>query len=228
VADRVVLLHGQPGSGREWCRVIDALGDSVDAVAPDRPGYGDNPLPAGGVAENVDWLERQLEADGERAAPLIVAHSWAGSMVLGLARRRPDLVRGLVLVGSVGPGAITRMDRVMGHPAVGSLADRWEARVTRPVRRTPAALLAFLAEQRSLVRDLPAVVDGLDGITAPAIVLAGTRDHIVQPSIAEALAARLPNAELVSVPGGGHRLHRTHPQLVARVVRRGLAKSPRT
>lgn len=53
----MVLLHGQPGAGAEWHRVVDALGESFDAVAPDRPGYGHNSLPAGGVVANVDWLE---------------------------------------------------------------------------------------------------------------------------------------------------------------------------
>jgi pimeloyl-ACP methyl ester carboxylesterase len=221
--DPVVLLHGQPGSGKEWRRVIDALGPSVVALAPDRPGYGNNPLPAGGLAANVRWLGRHL--DGGPGPALIVGHSWAGSVALSLALARPELTRGLVLVGSVGPGAITWVDRALAHPAVGSVADRWGARVgRRPARRAPAALLAFLTEQTSLVRDLPAVLDALERITTPATVIAGTRDRVVPPATARRLAERLPNAELVSV-AGGHQLHRTHPRLVAGVIRRALAQS---
>ena len=96
----------------------------------------------------------------------------------------------------------------------------------RPARRAPAALLAFLTEQTSLVRDLPAVIDALEHITAPATVIAGTKDRVVPPATARRLAARLPNAELVSV-AGGHQLHRTHPRLVAGVIRRALAESTR-
>lgn len=216
---RVVLLHGQPGRAGEWARVIEALGP-IDVVAPDRPGYGHNPLPAGGVGENVEWLRERLEADGG-GAPLIVAHSWAGGMALALALRRPDLIRALVLVGSVGPGAITRFDRLLARPLAGGVRAAPRSPATRRARRA-GVVRAFLTEQGALIRDLPPLIDQLGRITTPTLVIAGTRDHIVRFATARALASRLPNAELVSVPGGGHRLHRTHPELVAAVVRRAL------
>src|SRR2546423_121383 len=34
---KVVLLHGQPGTGAGWRGVVAALGDDFDVVAPDRP-----------------------------------------------------------------------------------------------------------------------------------------------------------------------------------------------
>jgi len=60
----------------------------------------------------------------------------------------------------------------------------------------------------------------------PTLIIAGTRDHIVRFATARSLASRLPNAELIPVPGGGHRLHRTHPELVAAVIRRAMSEFP--
>lgn len=242
--DLVVLLHGQPGTGREWHRVVEALSGVVTVVAPDRPGYGRNPLPAGGVPANVDWLTGLVDGCGRPA--VLVAHSWAGGVALAFALRRPDLARGLVLVGSVGPGGITRADRFLARaaklrtmPVVGAAVRRMGNGSARREGPGPRAALArrstwarravhgFLVEQAALLTDMPAVVAQLEEITAPTVVLSGTRDRIVRLDTAKALAARLPNAELISVPGG-HLLHRTHPGLVAGVVRRLLAESSRT
>ncbi len=222
----MVLLHGQPGRGTEFGRVIDALAPTVDAVAPDRPGYGDNPLPAGGVGANVDWLAGLVDTGRGSGAPLVVAHSWAGGVALALALHHPDLVRGLVLIGSVGPGAVSRMDRVLAVPA-GALAAARATSGTAPRRRARrrAVVAAFLAEQVALVRELPLLLSQLDRIATPTTVIGGGRDRVVPPATALSLVAALPRAELVSVPDGGHRLHRTHPELVAGVIGRALAGS---
>jgi pimeloyl-ACP methyl ester carboxylesterase len=226
-----VLLHGQPGKGAEFRRVIDALGPSVDVVAPDRPGYGDNLSPAGGIDRNLEWLIALVEADAEGRVPLIVAHSWAGGVALALARRRPDLVRGIVLLGSVGPDAVTRLDRVLARPAeflAARLVSRGRAGAAPGMRaRLRAATVAFLVEQAALVGELPPLLDDLDRITAETTIVSGSRDRVVRPATAEALAAALPTAALVTVPNGGHRLHRTHPDLVAGVIHRALAGSGR-
>lgn len=242
-----MLLHGQPGAGIEWQRVVAALGDAVDAVAPDRPGYGHNPLGPGGLAANVDWLDRLIEDQGDGRRAVIVAHSWAGGVALGLAQRRPDLMCGLVLAGSVGPGATTHVDRALAHPVIGGAAMRLAFGVSQPVLRrllprsepdrdaravvvdTFAANQArglwrtVFTEQAALVRDLPAIVDRLERVTTRTWVVAGTRDRVVPFATARALADRLPAAELVAVPGAGHRLHRTHPDVIASVVLEALA-----
>lgn len=244
--DLVVLLHGQPGGGTEWHRVAVTLGREVTVMAPDRPGYGGNPLPAGGLPSNVEWLTGLVEADPAGRPALVVAHSWAGGLALAFALRRPDLVRGLVLVGSVGPGEVSRTDmllasaakarpfrvashavRRMGEGSTRSGGTGLLAALTRRGARVRRGVVGFFVEQAALVRDLPAVVDRLEDITTRTVVLSGTHDRIVRLDTAKALAARLPNAELISVPGG-HLIHRTHPDLVADVVRRLLAASSRT
>src|SRR5947209_12857006 len=92
---RVVLLHGQPGAGAGWRRVVGMLGGSLEVLAPDRPGYGRNRRPAGGIVANVEWLAEVLRG-GDGAPTVVVAHSWAGGPALELAYRHPESLAGLV------------------------------------------------------------------------------------------------------------------------------------
>lgn len=246
---RVVLLHGQPGSGAGWHRVVDALGDSIEVVAPDRPGYGNNPLPGGGLHNNVEWLSGLIE-DGDRSEPVVVvAHSWAGGVALELARRRPELVSGLVLVGSVGPGAINLVDRVLTIPflgealmrpffwfgdpyvrrlvkrEVGDAAMREQLLASADANRARGVWRTFLTEQAALVSEMPAVLEDLGAIPTPTVVVAGTRDRVVPFTTAAALTAQLANAELVAVERGGHTLQRSHPRVIAQAVHRVASAS---
>ncbi len=66
-------------------------------------------------------------------------------------------------------------------------------------RLDPDAMLAYFRAMPGLdiTRLLPA-------IRVPTLVLAGDRDPIVPPAQARLIAQRVPGAELVLVPGGGH------------------------
>ncbi len=38
----VIALHCSLGSGRQWTRLAESLGDGFDVIAPDLAGYGKN------------------------------------------------------------------------------------------------------------------------------------------------------------------------------------------
>ena len=134
----VLLLHGQPGGGKDWQGLADLLAEEFRVVAPDRPGWGGNPRPATGLRSNAEALARMLsllELDPPGAA-VVVGHSLGGGVAIELALSRPDLVGALVLVGSVGvEGALGGMDRLLAVPVLGDGVVRaGAAAVTRGVR----------------------------------------------------------------------------------------------
>jgi pimeloyl-ACP methyl ester carboxylesterase len=145
----VVLLHGQPGSRRDWSAVVPLLTGTCTAIVVDRPGYGRSPGPAAGYEGNALAVAATLDRLGVDRA-VVVGHSWAGGVALTLATRHPERVAGLVLVSSVGPtsrpGAV---DRLLGAPAVG---DALVASTFFAVH----ALLGRPAVRRNLARLLPA------------------------------------------------------------------------
>jgi pimeloyl-ACP methyl ester carboxylesterase len=213
------------------------LPPDLPVLAPDRPGYGSNPARATGLAGNADRMAAELRSTG--GPGIVVGHSWAGGVALALARRHPELVEGLVLVSSLGPGAILLVDRILAAPVVGPalvasafrlgapLARRRLRRITTDEREVAQILEAnprgrvwrsFLVEQRAMLTELPGLVAGLPGIDVPTMVLAGERDHLVPLNTARALASALPAAQLRILAGAGHDLPLEAPEAVASAI----------
>jgi pimeloyl-ACP methyl ester carboxylesterase len=222
----VVLLHGQPGGGVHWRHVVDRLPDSLHVLAEDRPGYGTHPDGPAGLLGNADAVIRRLdELEVERAT--IAGHSWGGGIALVLAERHPDRVSALALFASIGPGAVSRLDRALARPWLGGAATWAFFRVAGPIarrkilsmlgadKRTEAAFAAgrtrpqwrtFVVEQQRMVEELPAVNQQLATITAPTLVVTGDSDRVVPMAVADRLATAIPGARLRVLRGQGHAL----------------------
>jgi pimeloyl-ACP methyl ester carboxylesterase len=98
----VVLIHGLPGSIRDWDAVEPLLGDR-HRIAIDRPGFADTGGSALTMREQADVIADGLRAlSVERA--LLVGHSYGGTVALTIARRHPELVGGIVLAAPMGGG----------------------------------------------------------------------------------------------------------------------------
>jgi pimeloyl-ACP methyl ester carboxylesterase len=115
----VLFVHGQPGLGADFDAVAAFLVDDHRVIAPDRPGYGrsgDQALP---MVENARLLAQLLE-ERSTAPAVVVGHSYGGGVAVLLAAARPDLVSGLVLVGSVGRAdSVNAFDQVLAAPLLG-------------------------------------------------------------------------------------------------------------
>jgi len=248
----VVLLHGQPGSASSWRPLIDQLEDGFRVLAPDRPGYGATTDDGRGFDGNTDLVARMVRDAGCGPA-IVVGHSWGGGVALLLATDYPELVRGLVLVGSIGtPDSINFLDRLLnvrvlgsvltsaGLVGIGSLLPRmrrWSRVLPDGAREYvhatfPDELLTdgvegawgrtketFMTEQVALVGELPRITAVLPRITVPTAVVEGNWDVVVPPASARSLAAAIPGAELVPVPGVGHFVPRDAAPVLAAVIR---------
>jgi len=98
----VVLIHGLPGTAEDWEDVTPLLAGHR-TIAIDRPGFG---FSSGGYVP----FDRQLEVLHELLArlhvrrPILVGHSYGGTISLGYAERYPSALRGLVLVDAAAGG----------------------------------------------------------------------------------------------------------------------------
>lgn len=99
----VVLVHGLASNARLWdgvAREFTALGHPV--VAVDQRGHGrsdkpDGPYDMTTVATDLEALLETLAVDGWDR-PLLIGQSWGGNVVIEVAFRRPDLIRGVCAV----------------------------------------------------------------------------------------------------------------------------------
>jgi pimeloyl-ACP methyl ester carboxylesterase len=101
----VVLIHGLPGTAQDFDDVT-ALLPGRHTIAFDRPGFG---YSSGGFhpfAEQITALD-ELLAELHVQRPVLVGHSYGGTLALAYAERRPENVRGLVLVDAAAGGERT-------------------------------------------------------------------------------------------------------------------------
>ena len=76
----------------------------------------------------------------------------------------------------------------------------------------------FVAEQRSLISELPAVYAALPRIAVPTAVVVGAWDLVVRPAAARTLADAIEGSELVEIPRAGHFVARDTPDELADVI----------
>ena len=124
----VLLVHGLPGTAEDFDKVTPPLA-GYRTIAIDRPGFG---YSTGGYVP----FERQLAAIHELLAklhvvrPILVGHSYGGTIALGFAERYPSEVRGLVLVDAAAagthPGGFeqiqARVTQFLGLPVIRQIA----------------------------------------------------------------------------------------------------------
>ncbi len=98
----VVLIHGLPGTAADWEAVTPLLAGHR-TIAIDRPGFGYSTggyVPFDRQVETIDALLRKLDV----VRPILVGHSYGGTISLGFAERYPREVGGLVLVDAAAAG----------------------------------------------------------------------------------------------------------------------------
>jgi pimeloyl-ACP methyl ester carboxylesterase len=240
----VLLLHGQPGSPRDWDRVVAEIGPRARTLAPARPGWDPETEPLG-LEGNAAAALGALDRAGLTQA-VVVGHSLGGAVAAWLAARHPERVAGLVLVApAADTRSLTAVDRLLAAPVLGDLMSAGfmltagGAAATRPVRRalgtrlgigsaylrsfapillSPSAWRAFVAEQRMLIRELPELELRLPEILAPTTVVAGTADRVVPIRSARAVADRIGGATLIELEGAHHLLHQQRPAELAQII----------
>jgi haloalkane dehalogenase len=97
--DTLLLLHGNPSWSFLYRTMIPALRDEFRCIALDYPGYGMSGARAGygfTPREHSAILERFVDQLGLSDLTIMV-QDWGGPIGLGLAGRRPELVRALVI-----------------------------------------------------------------------------------------------------------------------------------
>ena len=221
----LVLLHGFPFDHTLWTAQLAELGDSVRVLAPDLPGFGTSAALRG--AATMDSLARAVLgwADGLGLDRFVLAgHSMGGYVALALARLAPTRLRGLALVstrsGADNPAAqegraqlaaaITERGLQAAVDAMlpkllGPEADRAQPalreRVADLMLRQPPGGSAEMLRAMAARPDSTPLLPRLPG---PVLVLHGAGDATIPPSEATAMAAAIPHATLVLIPGVGH------------------------
>ena len=138
----VLLLHGSgPGvtATANWRPVIPALSADRRVIAPDQLGFGGTATGEQRTYGRAAWTDHALALlDTLGTGPVdIIGNSMGGAIALSIAAARPDAVRRIVLMGSMGVAMAlpAGLNTVWGYTPGG----RADARGHRPVRPQPRA-----------------------------------------------------------------------------------------
>ena len=185
---KVVLLHGWPVSERVWVSQVAALRDAGHDVAA--------PLLYGRGPSIDDWAAQLLrELDG----PLVpVGASMGGYCALALARRAPERVVGMVLIGSRAD-ADSFERRRFRLETITELRAGW-----RPPLAEEDADLDSLAVAQEAMRDRLDLTGVAASFGGPLLVCVGDGDELVSVDEARALADRALDGRLEVFDGAGH------------------------
>ena len=184
----ILLLHGWPVSERVWTSQVSALRDAGhDVHAPHLYGRGPS---------IDDWAAQLLrEIDG----PLVpVGASMGGYCALALARRAPERVVGMVLVGSRADA--DSFDRRKFRQE--QIADLRTG--DRPSRADEDADLEHLAVAQEAIRDRLDLTGVVASFGGPLLVCVGDRDELVSVDEARALAEQALDGKLEVFADAGH------------------------
>jgi pimeloyl-ACP methyl ester carboxylesterase len=217
---RVLLLHAGIADSRSWASQVEALrAAGHEPVAPDLPGFGDEPL----VPPTVDRVGFAAERLGARGAA--VGNSFGGRIALELAGARPDLVERLVLIA---PGlastpwseeseALFAEEEELLEAGELEAAARQQAKMWLPqeapehVRDLTAAMTLRsyelqlpVDEQVASVWPQPPAEARPAEIGVPTLLVVGEHDRPELRENVERLARELPDARLETIAGAGH------------------------
>ena len=186
----LVYLHG--AGGPRLNPAHDLLARRHRVIVFEMPGFGDSPenTRTTTIGALAATMGRAVEHLGIEAFNLI-GRSFGGTTALWLTLQAPARVRALVLEA---PGAI-RQPGFVSPPGASPFAQR----LRRPDRD---------AELEERMRAL----------ATPTLVLFGTRDEIIAPSMGRVYKDLMPNAHLVFVYDAGHAVSADRPEAYTEVV----------
>lgn len=235
----VVLVHGSAGGLDSWDPIAPLLEDKFEVWVYARRGYApsDDCRRPKTYADDVADLRAVLDAAGGSAH--VVGASYGGTVALHAALAGGAALRTVAVfeppLFAAGAATATVLGRYRELVAAGDLGAA-ALLFAEQVARVPAPILAALGEPAGdpheavgCLHDLEAMTaDSPDvrrwaGIERPALIIQGGDTWAPMPSTMDSLAAAMPTAARVTLPGQSHFATHTAPELFARTVRDFLA-----
>lgn len=235
----VVLIHGYTDSDLDWASLVPYLSPKFRLILVDLRGHGESSKPECCYTRYDFAYDIKLLLDklGVRRAD-IVGHSLGSIVAQTFAEQWPARTRRVILIASTAsappPAAAAKENWVAAIEKLKDPIDpdstfmrEWWSSPT-PVdpqflereRRNAAAipLRVWLAVLNQGLGDLNDLRRTLPQLTAPTLLIWGSKDPIMLPPMRRGLEHALPHAKVVIFPGLGHNPFWEKPRACATVI----------
>lgn len=193
----VVMLHGGASDCRDWVETMQALRHLYTVYAPDILGYGRSDCTQREfyLSDFVDFISGFLQEISSDSQHVLVGHSLGGRIGLEIALRRPELVRRLVLIDTVGFGRLARWGLWLG-------ATMWGIRQTLGKTQPYPRFLKRDGEDKEWM-----CLDELPSLRVPTLLIWNSRDPYYPLAGALRASELIPEVRLEIFRGYGHAPH---------------------
>jgi len=224
----LVLLHGAGGDHLSWPPELRRLPDAR-VYTLDLPGHGKTEGPGRQSVEDYARIVKEFLDDAGLARAVVVGHSMGGGIALSLALEFPERVCGLGLI-STGPrlpiasSILEDAATASTFPQAVKTFQRSLFSVAASTQLVDATFKRLASNRQTLLHgDLVAcdrfdVLNRLDAIRTPTLIVCGTDDKLTPPRFSEALAMRIAGAALQTMDGTGHMLMLEQPGRLAKLI----------
>jgi len=251
VGPAVVMIHGNAGSIEEFdFKTLGQLCRNHRVVAVDRPGHGKSDRPDG-LAATLEFQTRLLHETLSQlgvAHPVLVGHSWGGSLALAYAEEYPQDVSAIVLLAPaaypdgkedaflqavlkaplIGDVSLTLGRFILGKHVLRKELERafYPQSVPEEYLRHASSLWlrhrqlrAFLEDEWSLNKDLKKMSEHYSEIRIPVVIVTGDHDKVVSAKDnAYRLKTSIAQSKLIELKNTGHQVPQTHPESIYNAV----------
>jgi len=216
----LVVLHGLFGALSNFGGVISHFSKTHRVIVPMMPLY-DMPLVKTGVGSLADWVIKFLE-DKNLTDVLVLGNSLGGHISLVVTKRRPELIKAMILTGSSGlyenafGGSFPRRgDKEYIRGKIGvtfydpEMVTDELVDVTFELVQDRRRLMKVLALAKSAIRHN--MRNDLANYTMPVCLIWGKNDTITPPDVAVEFDEKIPDSTLFWIDKCGHAPMMEHP-----------------
>ncbi|MBW4524487.1 MAG: alpha/beta hydrolase [Phormidium tanganyikae FI6-MK23] len=220
----MLFLHGWGISAEPYQAVLERLGQVHPVFAPDLPSFARSPynkmIPdyKSYAAFLVDFLDA-LNLEQVH----LVGHSFGGGIAITIAALFPERVKSVVLLGSTGIPTVS-IPEIIPRRAIEMVAQLFLPELGLKLTTIPKVFSHnLLFNTANLLQALLLSLYGdlkhlLPSVQAPTLLLWSEQDLTEPLSIAEEMAATIPNSDLIIVPEGFHEWGLWYPEKFTSMV----------
>ena len=246
----VVLIHGNPGSHHDFTlSLFERLTESYHTIAFDRPGHGHSGR-SGTLSTTVEVQATMIREALQKLSiekPLLVGHSWGGSLALAAAVAYGGDLSGIVLLAPAaypsvsvewwallprvplfGSLAVKALTPLIGRAIVKTslrdayhpqdMHDEYAERIAN-LWTPPDRISAWAYDETTLRASLARLSPQYAEIDLPVVIVTGDADRVLSPDDhSYPLHNAIGHSKLIVLPDTGHQLPQTRPEAIVAAI----------
>lgn len=232
----VILIHGGFGDRRMWDPQFEPLSQAFRVIRYDHRGFGKSSAPTQEYSPVADLVKLMDHLELKRAN--LVGNSMGGTVALDFALLQPDRTGAVVVIASAAGGYPTPEDDVKGDQVMHTAREKGPAAAVPLWLQHPMVSVAmshagagplvrtmvadnqnmFVADHWPQERMSPPAFERIAGLNANVLFIVGDRDVASVRAGAEASAARIKKAKLVTIKDADHLPHMEKPAEVNKLL----------